>query len=77
MPDGNAEHFPGPIHQPPLVANVDAIQPHEHAEHAHHPRLQHHFDDMKWTPPRDLGVLAAQLGGRPVNPPTDCSGCHR
>ena len=46
MPDGNAEHFPGPIHQPPLVANVDAIQPHEHAEHAHHPQLQHHFDDM-------------------------------
>jgi len=33
--------------------------------------------NMKWTPPRDLGVLAAQLGGRPVNPPTDCSGCHR
>jgi len=46
LPDGNAEHFPGPIHQPPLVANVDAIQPHEHAEHAHHPQLQHHFDDM-------------------------------
>ena len=43
---GHAEHFPGPIHQPPLVANVDAIQPHVHAEHAHHPQLQHHFDDM-------------------------------
>jgi cytochrome c oxidase subunit 3 len=42
----HAEHFPGPIHQPPLVANVDAIQPHEHETHAHHPKLQHHFDDM-------------------------------
>ena len=46
MPNSHTEHFPGPIHQPPLVANLDAIQPHEHAEHAHHPRLQHHFDDM-------------------------------
>jgi len=33
--------------------------------------------NMKWTPPRDARLLAAQLGGRPVNPPTDCSGCHR
>jgi hypothetical protein len=33
--------------------------------------------NMKWTPPRDVRLLAAQLGGRPVNPPTDCSGCHR
>jgi cytochrome c oxidase subunit 3 len=46
LPDPHAEHFPGPIHRPPLVSNVDAIQPHEHAEHPHHPRLQHHFDDM-------------------------------
>jgi cytochrome c oxidase subunit 3 len=46
LPDGHAEHFPGPIHQPPLAANVDAIQPGIHAEHPHHPRLQHHFDDM-------------------------------
>jgi hypothetical protein len=33
--------------------------------------------NMKWTPPRDPRVLAAQLVDRPVNPPTDCSGCHR
>jgi hypothetical protein len=34
--------------------------------------------NMKWTPPRDVSVLAAELErGRPVNPPTDCSGCHR
>jgi cytochrome c oxidase subunit III len=46
LPDGNTEHFPGPIHQPPLVANLDAIQPHEHVDAEHHPRLQHHFDDM-------------------------------
>ena len=45
MPD-HAEHFPGPIHQPPLVANLEAIQPQEHVEHPHHPKLQHHFDDM-------------------------------
>jgi hypothetical protein len=33
---------------------------------------------MKWTPPRDVTTLTAQLSGeRPVNPPTDCSGCHR
>jgi hypothetical protein len=34
--------------------------------------------NMKWSPPRDAQVLLAQLGReRPVNPPTDCSGCHR
>src|SRR5262249_33277114 len=43
----HTEHFPGPIHQPPLAANVDAIQPGVHAEHPHHPKLQHHFDDME------------------------------
>jgi cytochrome c oxidase subunit III len=46
LPDHFGEHFPGPIHQPPLAANVDAIQPGVHAEFAHHPKLQHHFDDM-------------------------------
>lgn len=33
--------------------------------------------NMKWTAPRDPRALAAQLGDRPVHPPTDCSGCHR
>jgi cytochrome c oxidase subunit 3 len=47
LPNDHAEHFPGPIHRPPLAANVDAIQPGVHAEHPHHPKLQHHFDDME------------------------------
>ncbi len=47
MPDAHAEHFPGPIHQPPIASNVDAIQPGAHEEHEHHPKLQHHFDDME------------------------------
>jgi cytochrome c oxidase subunit 3 len=47
LPDSHSEHFPGPIHQPPLAANVDAIQPGVHAEYAHHAKLQHHFDDME------------------------------
>jgi hypothetical protein len=34
--------------------------------------------NMRWTPPRDVQVRASLLEGeRPVNPPTDCSGCHR
>jgi hypothetical protein len=34
--------------------------------------------NMKWAPPQDVQVRASQLKGeRPVNPPTDCSGCHR
>jgi len=47
LPDFRAEHFPGKIHQPPLVSNLEAIQPGEYAEQAHHPKLQHHFDDME------------------------------
>jgi cytochrome c oxidase subunit 3 len=37
-----SEHFPGPLHQPPLAGGV-ARKDHVHA---HHPKLQHHFDDM-------------------------------
>jgi hypothetical protein len=34
--------------------------------------------NMKWTPPRDAQARAALLAHeRPVNPPTECSGCHR
>jgi cytochrome c oxidase subunit 3 len=39
----HAEHFPGPLHSPP-VKGGDAGK--AHAPHAHHPKLQHHFDDM-------------------------------
>jgi len=43
LSDGHshAEHFPGPLHTPPVG---DARKP--HAPHPHHPKLQHHFDDM-------------------------------
>jgi hypothetical protein len=33
--------------------------------------------NMKWTPPRDGALLAQLARERPVNPPIDCSGCHR
>ena len=46
MREDHSEHFPGPIHRPPLAVNVDAIQPGVHAEYPHHPKLQHHFDAM-------------------------------
>jgi len=40
LSDGHshAEHFPGPLHTPPVG---EARKP-----HLHHPKLQHHFDDM-------------------------------
>ena len=43
MSDGHlhAEHFPGPLHSPPVG---ETQQP--HPPHPHHPKLQHHFDDM-------------------------------
>jgi len=47
LSESHAEHFPGPIHQPPLASNVDAIQPGLHHEYPHHPKLQHHFDAME------------------------------
>ena len=34
--------------------------------------------NMKWTPPKDAAALIAQLSKeRPVDPPVNCSGCHR
>ena len=42
------EHYPGPMHQPPVHAEPAfagrAGEAHLHAPH--HPKLQHHFDDM-------------------------------
>ena len=45
MPDGkaHAEHYPGPMHNPPLSVTPPV---HGHGAHAHHPALQHHFDTM-------------------------------
>jgi cytochrome c oxidase subunit 3 len=49
LPDGHAqaEHYPGPLHHPPVVG-PDATGPAAHgiSTHPHHPKLQHHFDDM-------------------------------
>jgi cytochrome c oxidase subunit 3 len=39
----HAEHYPGPLHTPP-VKQGEARR--DHAPHPHHPKLQHHFDDM-------------------------------
>jgi Cytochrome c7 and related cytochrome c len=34
--------------------------------------------NMRWTPPKDAGALAARLAKEhPVHPPVNCSGCHR
>ena len=36
-----SEHYPGPMHQPPVHR-----ERHVESHVAHHPKLQHHFDDM-------------------------------
>ena len=42
MSEGHwSEHYPGPMHHPPVHEEGHAGPP-----HAHHPKLQHHFDDM-------------------------------
>lgn len=55
MSDGHsrAEHYPGPLHSPPIRGG-EARK--DHAPHAHHPKLQHHFDDM------DQQLEASTLG---------------
>jgi cytochrome c oxidase subunit III len=40
-----AEHYPGPLHQPPVKAGEAGV-PHGTHGHGHHRKLQHHFDDM-------------------------------
>ena len=47
MPEGRAEHYPGPIHQPPVKAGTVHDGQAVDALHAHHPKLQHHFDAME------------------------------
>jgi cytochrome c oxidase subunit 3 len=44
----HAEHYPGPIHTPPLHTDPGFAghSGETHAESPHHPKLQHHFDDM-------------------------------
>ena len=44
------------------------------------PSLRPHAEvtNMRWTPPRDPAARQKQLAAlKPVNPPVDCSGCHR
>jgi cytochrome c oxidase subunit 3 len=41
LSDAGAEHYPGPLHKPPVHTDF------AYAGHApHHPKLQHHFDDL-------------------------------
>ena len=41
----HAEHYPGPLHNPPVKTGGEG--PADGLDHPlHHPRLQHHFDDM-------------------------------
>ena len=42
MSERHSEHYPGPMHQPPV--HLEGV--HAEAHVAHHPKLQHHFDDM-------------------------------
>jgi cytochrome c oxidase subunit 3 len=46
LSDGHvgAEHYPGPLHTPPVKVGGEGPA-HLHT-HAHHPKLQHHFDTM-------------------------------
>ncbi len=45
-----AEHYPGPLHRPPVHGGPGFAgrsgEPPDPPQHAHHPKLQHHFDDM-------------------------------
>ena len=46
--DAGLEHYPGPLHRPPLTDEPGFAghsgEPHVYAPH--HPKLQHHFDNM-------------------------------
>jgi cytochrome c oxidase subunit III len=50
LSDFAAEHYPGPTHTPPVHSGSGYAgrsgEPHGQPHHAHHPKLQHHFDDM-------------------------------
>jgi cytochrome c oxidase subunit III len=54
LPDrhSRAEHYPGPLHTPPIRGGAAGVPAH----HPHHPKLQHHFDDM------DQQLEASTLG---------------
>ncbi len=49
-----------------------------HRNPAPHRRPVLEVTNMKWTAPKDARALAARLASEhPVQPPLDCSGCHR
>ena len=49
-----------------------------HRDPASHRRPVPEVTNMKWAPPKDRAALAARLEREhPVDPPVDCSGCHR
>jgi cytochrome c oxidase subunit 3 len=48
LSNGHAEHYPGPVHSPPLHTDPGYAghSGEAHAHAPHHPKLQHHFDNM-------------------------------
>jgi hypothetical protein len=49
-----------------------------HRQPETHLRLREELTNMKWTPPVDQADFARRLiEEKHINPPTDCSGCHR
>ena len=48
MADGRvgSEHYPGPLHRPPVHSERGQAGHSAEAHAPHHPKLQHHFDDM-------------------------------
>jgi cytochrome c oxidase subunit III len=48
LSDARAENYPGPIHNPPVHTDPGYAghSGEVHAHGPHHPKLQHHFDDM-------------------------------
>ena len=72
----------GPINQMPVVTQNQPLSMGWcldcHRDPAMHLRPREELTNMQWTPPESQLEFAQRvMEERQINPPTDCSGCHR
>ena len=64
------------VHQEQPLSMSWCLDCHRNPQPSLRPRNE--VTNMRWAPPRDPAARQKQLAAlKPVNPPVDCSGCHR
>jgi hypothetical protein len=71
---GRVDHMPAVYKAQPLTMQWCLAC---HRDPIPYLRPQDHITDMSWNPSEQIAIGAAIFKERKINPPTNCTGCHR